>query len=104
MKKDIPLTSSLPNGTYIIHDNGLRCFVPPCFSWDVSDLNGRLVAKVSDIDFARVSADSDEMKACLSSEGLTVSGYTIPGNESDGVRQAIIFVVQRVEKSYLLRK
>jgi hypothetical protein len=99
MKKDVPLATSLPNGIYTIQDNGLRCFVPPCFSWNVLNTNGQLIAQVSDVDLSHLQTTSDiqELQACLTNEGLHVRGYTVPLVESDGVRQAIKFIVESLE-------
>jgi hypothetical protein len=106
MRKEIPLATSLPNGIYTIQDNGVRCFIPPCFSWNVFDTNGQLIAQVSDIDFSfsTAKADPEELQACLSNEGLKVRGYTVPGVESDGVRQAIKFIVESLENIHRQRK
>jgi hypothetical protein len=99
MKKDVPLSTSLSNGIYTIQDNGLRCFVPPCFSWNVLDTNGQLIAQVSDVDFSHLQSTSDiqDLQVCLTNEGLHVRGYTVPLIESDGVRQAIKFIVESLE-------
>jgi hypothetical protein len=99
MKQNVPLATSLPIGTYTIQDNGLRCFVPPCFSWNVLNTNGQLIAQVSDVDFSHLQSTSDiqELQECLINEGLYVRGYTVPLVESDGVRQAIKFIVESLE-------
>lgn len=39
-------------GTVTVHDNGLRCFVPPCFCWELYTSKGTLVKTVSDIVFS----------------------------------------------------
>jgi hypothetical protein len=106
MKKDVPPTTSLPQGIYTLQDNGLRCFVPPCFSWDVLDSNGQLIAKVSDVDFSYLQGSSDiqELQVSLANEGLRVRGYTIPLPESDGVRQAVRFIVESLEDNYRHRQ
>jgi hypothetical protein len=106
MKKDVPLATSLPNGIYTIQDNGLRCFVPPCFSWNVFDTNNKLIAQVSDIDFSFLQStfDLEGLQVCLVNKGLKVRGYTVSGVESDGVRQAIKFIVESLENSHRQRK
>ena len=99
MKKDAPVTTSVPNGIYTLRDNGLRCFVSPCFSWDVLNSNSQLIATVSDIDFSSLqdSSNIQELQLLLAGKGLRVRGYTIPLAESDGVRQAVRFVVEGLE-------
>lgn len=83
------------NKVYLIKDNGLRCFMPPCFSWDIIDLNGELVGTVSDIDLSRVSIEIDKSRVQkkLYSLGLKVKGYTKVLKVFDGNRQGIAFIV-----------
>lgn len=102
MKKDASLVTSLPNGIYTIQDNGMRCFVPPCFSWDVFDTNGRLIAQVSDIDLSlfKTKIDLEKLQASLANEGLKVRGYTVPGVESDGVNRSLKFIVESLENNF----
>jgi hypothetical protein len=102
MKKDLPLATSLPDGTYTLQDNGLRCFIPPCFSWDVLDSTGQLIATVSDLDFSSLQGSSDiqELQIPLANEGLHVRGYAMPLSESSGARPAIKFVVESIEGDY----
>lgn len=103
IKKNVPFTS-LPHGIYTLKDNGLRCFVSPCFSWDVLNNNGQLIAKVSDVDFSRLQDSSTEIEVLLVNEGLRVIGYAVPLPESDGVHQAVRFIVERLEGNYLHRQ
>jgi hypothetical protein len=99
MKEEVHLAISLPNGIYTLQDNGLRCFLPPCFSWNVLDSNGQLIAQVSDIDFSYLKRSSDiqDLQVSLANQGLHVRGYTVPLSENDGVRQAVKFVVESLE-------
>jgi hypothetical protein len=100
MKEDAPITISIPRGIYTLQDNGLRCFVPPCFSWNVINKTGQLVATVSDVDISCLEGFSglQQAQASLANEGLLVRGYSIPLPETDGVRQAIRFVVVELER------
>lgn len=99
MKKDAFFTTSLSQGIYTLRDNGLRCFIPPCFSWDVFDSNGQLITRVSDLDFSCLQGSSDiqELQVSLANEGLRVKGYAVSLTESDGVRQAVTFIVESLE-------
>lgn len=73
-------------------DNGLRCFVPPCFQWDVIDENGIKVASVSSIKIAGDFATGVDWQAIVSN-GLKVIGrleeYRVE-NGADGV----VFIVE----------
>lgn len=38
---------------FILYDNGLRCFLPPCFSWDVYSIEtSKLIERVSLLDIS----------------------------------------------------
>jgi hypothetical protein len=93
------MTTSILKGIYTLQDNGLRCFVSPCFSWNVLDRNGQLVATVSEVDVSSLEgcADLNQIRASLANEGLLVHGHSIFLLESDGVRQAVRFVVEGLE-------
>jgi hypothetical protein len=99
MTENILLKTSLPEGIYTIQDNGLRCFVPPCFSWNVLDKDGQLITTVSDIDISSLEGffDLKIIQASLANKGLLVRGHSILLPESDGVRQAVGFVVDGLE-------
>jgi len=99
MTETISHLNSLPKGLYTIQDNGIRCFVPPCFSWNVLDHNGQLVTTVSEVDISSLggSIDKSIIQASLVGKGLCVTGYSIPLPESNGVRQGIRFVAERLE-------
>lgn len=104
MKSSLPIADMLPSEVYTIKDNGIRCFVPPCFSWNVFDVTGKLVAQVSDVVYSSAPEKGDPklLKLCFEKNGLRVRGYTLPGPKSDGARQAIKFIVQSVEANNLL--
>lgn len=63
------------------------------------DTSGQLIAQVSDMDFSYLQRSSDlqDLQASLANQGLHIRGYTVPLFESDGVRQAVTFVVESLE-------
>jgi hypothetical protein len=69
--------------------------MPPCFSWDITDLNGQLLGTVSDIDISRVSMDFSKRRIenALYGQGLKVKGYTEDLKVSDENRQGMVFIV-----------
>jgi hypothetical protein len=52
---------------YILRDNGLRCFIPPCFSWEVVEVDSNLVKTVSEVDLSELFLESNEAKKLLES-------------------------------------
>jgi hypothetical protein len=52
---------------YILRDNGLRCFIPPCFSWEVVEIDSNIVKTVSEVDLSELSLDNKETKKLLES-------------------------------------
>ena len=57
-----------------IVDNGLRCFMEPCFQWDVLTAENELFAKVSKIE---VSLGRDEL---ISLHTIVQNGYSVTGH------------------------
>lgn len=78
----LPAMCFSPNATaneaiqqYIIRDNGIRCFVPPCFSWDVIAVPSCEASSASDIDLSLLGLsqeDEDKTLRWLYGGGLLV--------------------------------
>ncbi len=47
---------------YRVRDNGIRCFVPPCFSWDAVSSEDGTLTKVSRILYRGQPADDDILR------------------------------------------
>ena len=79
-----------------IKDNGLRAFVPPCFCFELLDLNGNEIEAVSDIE---VLVREPTLKRIMDLE-VPVSGrleiYT--PTESADLDEGIRLVIERVEQ------
>jgi hypothetical protein len=63
---------------YRVRDNGLRCFVPPCFSWDVVEVASGSLTTASDIDLTPLHLDDEERAKTmqlLTDGRLHVQGY-----------------------------
>ena len=86
----------------IIRDNGLTCFIPPCFKWDLltADDSGDKIATVSEINLSMLELNESrerEVKVILSRVGLHVTGYTkvvtSPEWHEDGVMLVVVNIL-----------
>ncbi len=78
---------------YILCDNGIRCFVPPCFSWDVYSIETRkLIERVSLLDISSKIAGMT-MEQFLS-QPHCVTGYIKPGEvvKYTGKQHRILYI------------
>jgi len=63
---------------YILCDNGIRCFVTPCFSWDVCSIEtGELIESISLLDVSSEIADMTVEQ--FMNKPHYVKGYITPG-------------------------
>ena len=71
-------TDAMPQGTvYGARDNGVRCLVAPCFSYDVTAVNSPQHLTVSDVDLSKVGATTEQLDAArqaLSTAALLIAG------------------------------
>jgi hypothetical protein len=75
-------TDAPPQGTiYRVHDNGVRCSVAPCFSYDAAVVNTSQQTIVSDVVLSKVGATTGQVAAAmqaLSTGSLLVAGTIQP--------------------------
>jgi hypothetical protein len=98
----------MDNRLYRVRDNGLRCFVPPCFSWDVIDIESNESSTASDLDLSPLGVEGEEARqlhAALVEGEHRVRGhlqpYIVAGGgaipESEGMRLVVTEVVGPVQ-------
>jgi hypothetical protein len=75
-------------------DNGLRCFVSPCFQWDVVDEGGEKLASVSFIDTPSGLAEGYDWQAIVLN-GLKVSGQ-FEDYRGEGAAAGLAFIVEKI--------
>ncbi len=88
---------------YIVRDNGLRCFAPPCFSWDIVDVDSQNVNIVSDLDVSKLGFSAEQADQVMESFNkglLKVKGYMVEyevkASEDLPPRRGIRFVVVQI--------
>lgn len=96
------MVMSTENGDYIVRENGLTSFVPPCFHFDLDSLDGVRIGTVSDIDDSRCPASLRAFIARLvGSQGAAVRGrienYEEP-NSPSGVRGRRLVITGVIER------
>ena len=65
---------------YLVRDNGLRCFTPPCFSWDIVELDSQRVGTASALDISMLALNpeqANQVMAALAKGQCRVKGYTV---------------------------
>lgn len=62
---------------YSIRDNGLRCFISPCFSWDIVDVEARSVYTASALDVSKLGLSTEQEKQVITS--LTKGQFNVAG-------------------------
>ena len=55
-----------PSRVFSVRDNGLRCFVPPCFSWNLVDIETGEVFTVSELNFEKLTTNNSEVEEIAS--------------------------------------
>ena len=93
---------------FIVKDNGLRCFVPPCFSWDLVEMDSENRMTVSDVEFRGNEFESTDQAKLLHElcEGrLAAKGYveeyTLSVPEiAKGIRLVIVDVEETSRPPY----
>lgn len=58
----------------VIKDNGLRCFIPPCFMYDLQDNHGRVIQTVSEISISQNIVGTRLTPDAIIMEGKLVDG------------------------------
>ncbi|HMN30769.1 MAG TPA: hypothetical protein PKE45_21630 [Caldilineaceae bacterium] len=89
---------------YLVRDNGLRCFVAPCFSWDIVDGDSQKVSVASALDLSKLGLSAEQtaqVMGALTKGQLHVKGYLV-GYEvkisddlppSEGIRFVVVQIV-----------
>lgn len=66
---------------YLVRDNGLRCFEPPCFSWDIVDVDSQNVSVVSALDISKLGLSVEQANKIM--ESLTRGQLNVKGDMVD---------------------
>lgn len=77
-----------------IVDNGLRCFVPPCFQWDILRESGEKIATASKVEISSEAKISYDWQFIVS-ENLQVIGK-IQEYRADNGASGIAFIIERL--------
>jgi hypothetical protein len=87
---------------YRVRHNGLTCFIPPCFCWDLFDFEWRFQETISDIDLSQLQLEEmkkDEIIQMLAKGELIVEGtinhQPVPPKNLEGK----ILVIQNIIQS-----
>ncbi len=82
---------------YLLEDNGLRCFKPPCFSWNVTDVNTGVLTEVSRISFSdsNFAEPYEELISLCYSRPKLVEGH-IEGHRSAHSDSHVTLAVDRI--------
>lgn len=68
-----------------LRDNGLRCFVPPCFMYDLIKGDGRIVATVSFVEsYSALGVEVQDIIERSSLQDTRVSGFVSEYTENVG--------------------
>jgi len=87
---------------HLLRDNGIRCFVPPCFSWDVIDPRSMTtIAVASEVDYQQLKLSEQDLAdtlAALARGELILRGYLsyLPSTEPTGERGIRFTIIQIV--------
>jgi hypothetical protein len=89
--------------SYLLRDNGLRCFVPPCFSWDVVELTTGTLTTASDVELDAVvgeGAEGEQLQQRLAEGPHHVKGHFVPyqvgGSGAIPAAEGVRFVVTQM--------
>lgn len=83
-----------PPSAVTIVDNGLRCFIPPCFQWDILKEGGEKIATASKIEVSSGAKVAYDWQYIVS-ESLQVIG-TIQEYRADNGAVGIAFIIERL--------
>lgn len=78
-----------------LRDNGIRSFIPPCFSWDLVDANGVVVLVVSKLSLEFATDNPSVALNDIIRNQLVTKGSTVPymvdasGDQVEGVAYTI---------------
>ena len=90
----------LANSVHVI-DNGVRCFVPPCFMYDLINTENVLIATVSLIDADEQCGlkGAELLNQCVDKDML-VDGVLVEYNEEEGGPSStgVKLVINRIHK------
>jgi hypothetical protein len=82
-----------------IQFNGITCFIPPCFCWDLIDKNGARITTVSSIDLTRLDLSAEESKKTLTlieNGNITVEGHVYDVKEGPKNQNGKSFIVTKL--------
>ncbi|RKG95671.1 hypothetical protein D7X74_41900, partial [Corallococcus sp. CA047B] len=74
------------SATYIIKDNGKRCFAPPCDHYDVflADKPGEKIKSIHEVDLSAVTGGDDAKQGELMKRAFTPAGLKLEGSLTEG--------------------
>ncbi|RYZ34183.1 MAG: hypothetical protein EOO71_39810 [Myxococcaceae bacterium] len=77
---------AIMSATYIVKDNGKRCFAPPCDHYDVflADKPDEKVKSIHEVDLSAVTGGDDAKREALMKRAFTPAGLKLEGSLGQG--------------------
>ncbi len=72
----------MKSANYRVRDNGIRTFIPPCFCWELINIDSGMELVVSEIDLSPLHLSSgieSKLLLMLASGSTVVHGFVIDG-------------------------